>query len=240
MRKLLLFTLITIASYSFSQVLTITDENGTDVTNTTITYDLLSSEIMADNDLNIGFDGHINNISSSTKSVTILREVETIPAGAESYFCTLGACVPPNVNKKTGDVAANSQDVAQFHYVPRGNITDATVVWLYTYEGGTQEARLTLEYHVIDDTGINSQLAKNSFLAYPNPANQNVSISYNVSERSEIIFYNIVGKQVKSILVDAGTRNIEVETSSLPSGTYFYSMISNSKITETKRLVIKH
>lgn len=237
MRKILLFTLLIVSSYGFSQVMTITDENDQDVTNTTIVYEINAADILADNDLNIGFDGHINNNSSSTKTITIFREVENIPTGAQSYLC-FELCAPYFIDTQTSDVDANSAGLAQLHYVPKGNVEDATVTWLYTYDGGTEEARITFEYRVI--TGIDELNAQNTFVAYPNPANDNVNISYNVTEASQIVFYNIVGEQVKQLNVTSGINTINVETSDLPAGTYFYSMISDSKITATKRLVIKH
>ena len=240
MKRLILLLLISsLSSLAFSQILSITDEQGNTITNTTVVVELLSSEITADVDgFDKDFQGHVHNSMGLQVDVTIDREVNDIPSGSESYFCVGADCLPPPFSSYDYTIDGNGSNLAALHYKAKGNTEDASVSYRFT--SGASEVTLVVEYHVIDDTGINNQLAKNSFLAYPNPANQTVSISYNVSERSEITFYNIVGKQVKSILVDAGTRNIEVETSSLPSGTYFYSMISNSKITETKRLVIKH
>lgn len=243
MRKILLFTIASlIYSLSFSQTISITSHHGDDISNTTITIDILSSDISSNSEFEAVYECFINNTSSSDINATILREVNNIPAGSESFFCSLGGCLPPNVDTKSGPISASSADdpLTSFHYLPIGNFDDATVVYLYTFDGSTEETRITIEYHVIDDTGIKTQISNNTFVAYPNPANSNVSISYNVTEQSEIVIYNIVGEKVRAYLASPSGNNLKIETSDLPAGTYFYSMISDSKITGTKRLVIKH
>ena len=238
MKKNLLFTLILITSYSFSQVLTFTDENGVDISNTTVTVDMLSSTITSDEEYEAVFHCYINNTTSSDMSVTFTRESNDIPENTYSYFCTLGSCNGPDDNSKSGTLNANSSSITTLYYAPIGILNDASVS--YKLSSGFNEITLVVQYHVTDDTGIKNNTTDNTFLAYPNPANSKVTVSFNTNEDAEIIFYNIVGEQVKKISVNAGVSNIEIETSDLPAGTYFYSMVSNNNVTKTKRLVIKH
>jgi len=239
MKRFLLLTLFISSNFAFSQVLTITDEEGNNVTNTTVEVEVLLTNIQSDNGLDVDYECHINNTSSSTIRVTLLKETNNIPTGSESYFCAGTGCYTPNQNTLNYDVSATSYNLSALHYKPRGSNQDATVTYCYTYTGSSSESRITVHYKVVDNTGIKSVLKGMNLSAFPNPANDKVEIAYKSTEASQIVLYNIVGTKVKSFNVSAGTSSIEIATDALPAGTYFYSLI-NKQGTETKRLVIKH
>ncbi len=163
-------------------------------------------------------------------------------AGTQNFNCVgaSGHCFAPNdQDPHTEDLDASNNAPVNLEYKPNG-YSDPAIIDFRISSPGNESINITFSINWTIATGIDEITNKSSLIAYPNPANGNVKISYKVSEVSEIVFYNIVGEQVKKIMVSAGTNQIDVETSALPSGTYFYSMISDSKITETKRLVIKH
>jgi len=241
MKNFLLFALLVLFStVAFTQSLKLTNELGQDIGNTTVTIDIKSSDITNDDSYEVEYKCDLNNVSAMKVTATIEKTLNDIPDGAESTFCALGSCTDPTQTSRTGDIEGNDKDSELLHYKPKGNTVDATIVYTYSYEGGSDDVTLTLKYHVIDDTNVPELAKDNNFMAYPNPANGQVNISFNTAEDAEIVIYNIVGKKVKTVLVSPGLKTVEIETSDLQAGTYFYSIISDTKLSGTKRLVIKH
>jgi hypothetical protein len=90
--------------------------------------------------------------------------------------------------------------------------------------------------------GTNHTITSMSTLnqATPNPASNSVRISYSLSTgvtHAQLLFTDAVGKTIKAISLN-GSGNVEVNTTSLSSGVYNYSLFIDNKIVETKKLVV--
>jgi hypothetical protein len=80
------------------------------------------------------------------------------------------------------------------------------------------------------------------FQNYPNPFNPVTKIKFSIprSEVVQINVYDVLGKEIKTLLNEykqAGTYEIEFDATSLPSGVYFYRMISGN-YSETKKMIL--
>jgi hypothetical protein len=90
------------------------------------------------------------------------------------------------------------------------------------------------------------ELASNLSLAgaFPNPAAQNIAISYSLSKASDIVvaIYDLSGKQIESFRESAaaGTHTKNLDLSTYAAGTYFYSVSSGSAKLNGKFVVIKN
>ena len=75
---------------------------------------------------------------------------------------------------------------------------------------------------------------------FPNPAAEliNIEISNALQLNASFQLYNIVGEVVVSKKVTEGLNKVAI--SNLPNGVYFYSILSNQNILETKKIVIRH
>lgn len=98
-------------------------------------------------------------------------------------------------------------------------------------------------------TNIKSTAAvnKNSLQisAYPNPANDVVTLNYNLQQDDNIscTVMDITGKVVKVYLVGLqmkGTNSVKVETSAMVSGTYFVVVNGTNKSKGTVKLIVSH
>ncbi|WP_062544215.1 T9SS type A sorting domain-containing protein [Rufibacter tibetensis] len=82
-----------------------------------------------------------------------------------------------------------------------------------------------------------------SLNAYPNPSRgvTKISLSSLGDENYKIRISNAIGKVYKEIPVmkPATTETIVVDLSPLPAGIYFYSLLVNEKMVETKRLILQ-
>lgn len=77
---------------------------------------------------------------------------------------------------------------------------------------------------------------------YPNPFNPNTVISYSVAQDGPVSLkvYNTAGEMVTELVNEnqaAGIYNISFNASSLSSGVYFYTLVSNS-FTATKKMIL--
>ncbi|KAA9331178.1 T9SS type A sorting domain-containing protein [Adhaeribacter soli] len=79
--------------------------------------------------------------------------------------------------------------------------------------------------------------------AYPNPSRGEVvfTLSQSTSEGYKIRISNAIGRTIKTIDVkDLGSsQQIEANLTELPNGLYFYSLLANDKMIETKRLILQ-
>jgi len=77
---------------------------------------------------------------------------------------------------------------------------------------------------------------------YPNPFNPTTNIQYRIEESGviKLAIYNVIGKEV-AILVNgfavAGSHTITFDATSLPSGIYFYKLLSKN-FTKTKKMIL--
>lgn len=77
---------------------------------------------------------------------------------------------------------------------------------------------------------------------YPNPFNPNSKIKFQISKLSEarLIVYDVLGKETQILVnerLSPGTYEVEFGGGNLPSGVYFYQLISDENV-ETKKMVL--
>jgi hypothetical protein len=76
---------------------------------------------------------------------------------------------------------------------------------------------------------------------YPNPFNPSTTIKFNLAKAgfATLKLYDVLGKEVASMLsneLEAGPHEVTFDASNLPSGTYFYTLTSDS-YTETRKMM---
>lgn len=80
--------------------------------------------------------------------------------------------------------------------------------------------------------------------AFPNPTKGETTITLNHAngENYKIRISNAIGRVVKTVEIpkNAPDSKIEVDMGNLPAGFYFYSLLANDKMIETKRLILQH
>ncbi|MDR3626279.1 MAG: DUF4434 domain-containing protein [Ignavibacteriaceae bacterium] len=77
---------------------------------------------------------------------------------------------------------------------------------------------------------------------YPNPFNPSTVIRYQIAKEGNVTLkiYNMLGKEVKTLVNEkreAGSYSIDLNASTLPSGVYFYRIISGS-YSDTKKMIL--
>jgi len=93
-------------------------------------------------------------------------------------------------------------------------------------------------------TGVKEFKNAATLSAFPNPTKGETTITLNHAngENYKIRISNAIGRVVKTIEIPkhATDSKIEVDLGNMPAGFYFYSLLANDKMIETKRLILQH
>lgn len=77
--------------------------------------------------------------------------------------------------------------------------------------------------------------------AYPSPANASVSIPYQTNvANARMILTDLVGNQVKNVVLDDQSGEVRMEVSDLPNGVYFYRVLGDGERSAVRSLVVSH
>ncbi len=95
--------------------------------------------------------------------------------------------------------------------------------------------------------GINPDNGKSKLLptlsAYPNPSKGRftISLTQTAGDIYKIKISNTIGKVIQTITLgdNANAADISIDLSDRPAGVYFYSLLVNDKMVETKRLILQ-
>ena len=127
------------------------------------------------------------------------------------------------------------------------NLGPGTYPYHCTFHGAAGGIGMSGTITVRNSTGINDQKSTSFLSAYPNPSRGEVTFTLDQSARkdSKIKITNAIGETIKILdlagkVVAATDPKLTIDLSGLPSGLYFYSLVSNDKIIETRRLVLQH
>ncbi len=79
---------------------------------------------------------------------------------------------------------------------------------------------------------------------YPNPFNPTTKIKYSLPESGfvSLTVYNALGSEITTIIsknIDAGNHEVEFSAANLPSGIYFYTLVSNNVSITKKMMLLK-
>lgn len=115
-------------------------------------------------------------------------------------------------------------------------------------EKSINEENITINKQNVPNKNISSKIASKTeidnslYQNAPNPFNQSTVIEYCLKENVSnalICIYNMNGTQLKSIKIsEVGLGRITINSKDLKPGMYFYSLITDGNLVDTKRLVL--
>lgn len=84
------------------------------------------------------------------------------------------------------------------------------------------------------------ELAQN----YPNPFNPTTAIAYRVAQASRVSLkiYNVLGQEIATPIGDfheAGNYRFRFDAAELPSGLYFYRLIADGQLVQTRKMLVQ-
>ncbi len=72
-------------------------------------------------------------------------------------------------------------------------------------------------------------------LAYPNPFSEKITIETSNADR--LLIYNYMGEKVTSFQLKSGQTKFEADLATLPKGIFFYSIIKDDVVLDTRKIV---
>lgn len=193
----------------------------------------------------------VTNTSANTVKSKVHQTVITNTVGQDLYFCYGINCYSPGtfysgqVNLAAGQSLPYTQGPNTYYGIrtdfdANGVLGISTVQYtVYDSLNHNDSVNITITYNVTANSIRNNS---NVFVsnASPNPASNNINFSYelNGATQSMVKFYNSVGVLVRTVNLMAGTKSTQVDVSSLEEGFYFYTVLADGKVVNTRRLVI--
>ncbi|MEW4925215.1 spondin domain-containing protein [Algibacter sp. 2305UL17-15] len=104
---------------------------------------------------------------------------------------------------------------------------------------GNRMATITFTYNS-STLSTNSQNNIENIKIFPNPVQDKLAVSNLKNSNIESLeIYSILGKLTKSILVNKGINNLEVNVSDLNSGMYLLKLVNEEDNSETRKLIVQ-
>ncbi|MEP7170645.1 MAG: T9SS type A sorting domain-containing protein [Bacteroidota bacterium] len=181
------------------------------------------------------------------------RTMNDTAIGHESLFCWGINCYSANTNtstyqdtienSSTGDLGFARCDLNDYFHPGLSRIT---YCW-YDVNNISDSVCLEFDYNIVA-TAVGIHQIFNSAtdfisLPQPNPADGATTIVYHLNRKnseSKIIFYNVIGSKMQEVKLDDSKQSIQLNTSALQPGVYYYSLISGGKAISTNKLIVSH
>ncbi|MCB9224651.1 MAG: T9SS type A sorting domain-containing protein [Crocinitomicaceae bacterium] len=229
------------AGFATAQSFVIHDENGDLVTSPVITIDSASTVEYATAHY------YIVNTTGGALNCTWSRIRRAHDASiATDQICDEILCFDADdattYNRPlTFSIPAGDSSVFQPKVWP-GDVA-ACVIYTYNiYSGlGNFEDSIQIKFRFdAQDCFLNTeQIQEINYNAYPNPASDVFTVEMATNGNDvKLILYNVLGERVKFQNMVDGKNNISL--SGLNNGVYFYSILRNAEVIETKKLVVRN
>ncbi|MDL2312778.1 T9SS type A sorting domain-containing protein [Bacteroidales bacterium OttesenSCG-928-B11] len=202
------------------------------------------------NDNNFHFD--IKNTAEDTIWVQIKKERISLASEEVSESFCFGRCLPDNMNESDILPAAGNQLLSHNNesphyfytvYIPYGHQGTSVVKYKVINSRDVSDELCFTALYTYDVGIYNAKAEVVSFNAYPNPAEAQVTIKYNLKNNPntsmKLVIKNIMGQVVCMKPVTGKANNVSVDVSNLPAGLYLYSLEANGAILMTKKLYVK-
>ncbi len=194
-----------------------------------IIYRIPSTASTFNDIVQVGFSDFIQ--VSSTNVNTILDIPLLVPVDLQADSSYFVAIVTPGDQGATNDVVVSTAGQADVQTVFMYDDVDAT--WYYTTR--TPMIRLNFE----NTLGVNELKNEVALSVYPNPAKDQVNVSFALNNGSDVKIevIDITGKVVSTVNntnLTAGTQNISINTSDLAAGSYTVIVKHNGGMSSSK------
>lgn len=240
MRKILLsFSIVALGLVTAkAQSLMLHDSGGNNIGGTTVNVNT------PDVNNQVAYHAEVQNLAGTAKNVRVKRYRLSVQPLAYGDFCWT-SCYDPSVDIAPLGIslAAGTTNDTSFiaHYTPNGEVGTSTYKFTFFDNANPNDSvSFTLNFNIA--VGIEENQASTVVSnMYPNPASSFVSMKYDVNEyakSAKIVLFDMLGKEVKQLVIDDKQGIAKINVSDLSSGVYFYSFLVDEKAVVTKKLVI--
>lgn len=240
MKKLLCILLSLAATYGSAQSLQIVS---------TLSDTLSEGNATTENDMESYIV--VKNISSNPIDILVKRIDRNYNALTDSNAICWGICFAPDVSvapssfKQTlqpGEESGKYDFVGHVYPDMDGIAREGDITYVFfDINNPNDSAAHTVTYKTTQNFSVGESAGQNLVSVFPNPANDNVQVKYDLNRASKGSFElrNIVGSVVYQKNLKSSENSFSLNVSGLSPGVYFYVLKSSEKVLSTKKLVIK-
>ncbi|KAA9333576.1 T9SS type A sorting domain-containing protein [Adhaeribacter soli] len=189
------------------------------------------------------------NTGSQPLTIKVARKMIAEVSGSENNFCWGVDCYPPfvSVSPNPETIAAGTTNQSFIaDYTPLNNPGITTIRYSFFKDSGSPDSvHVTIHFDATSaisgvKQGLNAAVTLSSPM--PNPANELTAIPYSIpaGSRGKLRIFNTIGGLIKEVNITQRQGTAIVNTSNLPDGVYFYSLLVDNRAVATKKLVVKH
>lgn len=189
------------------------------------------------------------NITADVRSFSNINEDTIWAGGGEKFFPGNGTRGILNYTTNGGvtwyyQVIDTSFGIPRFFHI---QFTDKLIGWAYSFNSKgihTTNGGDTAFYLPVNQISSEVPNEFKLYQNYPNPFNPKSNIKYQISKGSvnvKIAVFDITGKLVAILINEkhgAGTYELSFDGSAYSSGVYFYSLIIEGKVIDTKKMLL--
>jgi len=242
MKKILLslIVLIVTGGFTFAQVFTLTNNEGEPLGDTVTVYG--DPEVSG-----IDFGAIFTNNKDENVNISVRRDTIHMLVGTSSYF-KWNQTLAPSVDLSEAYIvnAGESTPVDYFkvYYQPYGQIGISIIQFRFQNINSENEfVKLIIKFNTTSDD-IDENIIRNMTISdlYPNPAQDMISIEYDMPrevESANVRIVNVLGSVVKEVPLDTRDNKLSIDVSNLNDGIYFYSIFINDELYNTEKLIVK-
>lgn len=263
MKKLLLFAFSALfMSALVARPLTIqqqfTDSKYMVGTDTLELYDTLGNKINnstikifssnPDIDIMVAYVWVKNTTSTEMQNLFVRRITNYAVESTDNNFCFGIQCYPPFLDESTiADTAKvgilNKSFTGDYNPYGHSGLTSITYEFFddLTFADAPVSSKVTFEYHLSANSINEDKLVFKG--PFPNPASQYANFEYTLpaaSDNAQLIIRNMLGVEIENAKIENRSGKKAINVSSYPPGIYFYTLLVDGKVIQSKKLIVKH
>ena len=201
---------------------------------------------------------HVKNLTGTTKAFALKVTLEYTPSGNSGLgVCFGSACYSASgiivatqiINNGIGDnVAANAiytdLKVGPVTW-PWVNCATDSAIWsvtAYDPANPSDSSSARIIWKCSAPVSIDEEINITTLNAYPNPATDNLTISYAIegnNNNARMDVYDVLGQKVTSHALNSNKGQVNLNVDNLNAGVYFYSIKVDNKAIRTERVIVK-
>jgi hypothetical protein len=194
------------------------------------------------------FHAIVHNNSDNGINVMVRRTEIDIVAETQNNF-KWGFDYPPQIDESTSPrlIFKDSQsadDEFIGYYDPNSKMGTSTIEYMFfNKDNEGQNVKVVVKYWTSPD-GIAEDAMKHGAISdiYPNPATNTINLDYvfsNDVNSASVSILNLLGAVVKEAAIDRNANKFTLDVSELQAGIYFYTVLVNKDVYQTKKLIIQ-
>jgi len=219
------------------------DADGKNITNTSVTVAFENTE----SDHKFAF--FLRNTGENSIVVSRRKVEINVLAGTDNEFCFAGKCnsthiftAPDKMTLAPNATTTENDSYARFY--PNGKTGNSTIRYeFFSDDESFETVFVEVTFTSKQPTKIAPLPFANVIISnpYPNPARGHTNIDYVFTPdvfTARIIIRSLTGQVVQTLPLNVAGNSVRIDTSSLNSGMYFYSIELNNQVFLTKRLIV--